>query len=65
MKSNKIQSAIRLINAVQLMEQEHKQCDMEELRIAVNKSCICGGRGPNDNACPACMVWHYMTKTTQ
>lgn len=30
------------------------------IREAVNASCSCGGRGPHDNACPACMVWHRL-----
>ena len=33
----------------------------DELRKAVNVSCTCGGKGPNDDGvCPACMVWHEM-----
>jgi len=32
-----------------------------ELRNAVNEYCTCGGKGPEDpDACPACMVWHYL-----
>lgn len=33
----------------------------ERLRHAVNSSCDCGGRGPEDpQCCPACKVWHKM-----
>lgn len=33
------------------------------LRNAVNASCCCGGHGHDDpRACPACMVWHRMTR---
>lgn len=31
---------------------------VESLRAAVNASCSCGGRGPDDDCCPACAVWH-------
>ena len=31
---------------------------------AVNASCTCGGKGPEDpKVCPACMVWHRLTAT--
>lgn len=31
------------------------------LREAVNDSCTCGGRGPDDpDCCPACSVWHLV-----
>ena len=31
----------------------------EAVRAAVNASCTCGGRGPEDEGvCPACRVWH-------
>ena len=34
---------------------------MEQLRVAVNDACSCGGKGPQDDGvCPACMVWHRM-----
>lgn len=34
----------------------------EDLRIAVNEFCSCGGKGPQDpGACPACLVWHRCT----
>lgn len=25
---------------------------------AVDQVCTCGGRGPDDDPCPACEVWH-------
>ena len=28
------------------------------LQEAVNAECSCGGNGPHDGACPACMVFH-------
>ena len=28
------------------------------LRGAVNAECSCGGRGPDDDPCVACRVWH-------
>lgn len=36
--------------------------DCAELRAAVNESCSCGGRGPDDDPCPACQVWHLLTR---
>lgn len=31
------------------------------LNLAVNDSCTCGGRGPDDpDRCPACSVWHLV-----
>lgn len=27
---------------------------------AVNATCSCGGKGPEDGCCPACEVWHRM-----
>jgi len=31
------------------------------LHLAVNDSCTCGGRGPDDpDCCPACSVWHLV-----
>ena len=39
----------------------NRESFMDELRIAVNEYCTCGGRGPHDEgACPACLVWHQM-----
>jgi hypothetical protein len=45
-----------------------KVCEAKELitrrdlELAVNASCTCGGKGPDDpQACPACMVWHRLT----
>jgi len=33
------------------------------IREAVNASCSCGGKGPEDpGVCPACMVWHRLHK---
>lgn len=32
----------------------------EPLRRAVNSACTCGGRGPDDEPCPACAVWHTL-----
>jgi len=32
------------------------------VRDAVNESCTCGGRGPADNPCPACDVWHRLAE---
>lgn len=32
-----------------------------EINDAVNASCTCGGRGPQDEGvCPACQVWHRL-----
>ena len=33
----------------------------DSIREAVNESCTCGGLGPSDGACAACMVWHLLT----
>jgi len=31
----------------------------EAIRVAVNRNCSCGGKGPFDpDCCPACKVWH-------
>ena len=27
---------------------------------AVNESCSCGGKGPDDGCCQACEVWHRL-----
>lgn len=31
-----------------------------DVQCAVNDSCACGGKGPDDNCCPACEVWHRL-----
>jgi len=38
------------------------QCiSRNQLRLAVNESCTCGGKGVGDEgACPACLVWHQI-----
>lgn len=39
---------------------EEKTIKESDLQQAVNASCSCGGRGPNENECPACKVWHIL-----
>ncbi len=36
-----------------------------DVEIAVNKACSCGGAGPEDGACPACMMYHYLTRRSE
>jgi len=37
----------------------------DAIREAVNACCTCGGSGPDDDdACPACMVWHHLGLAT-
>lgn len=31
-----------------------------EVQSAVNATCSCGGRGPDDGCCQACEVWHRL-----
>lgn len=31
-----------------------------EIENAVYRACRCGGRGPNDNPCDACIVYHLL-----
>lgn len=31
-----------------------------QVTAAVNASCSCGGKGPNDGCCQACEVWHRL-----
>jgi hypothetical protein len=34
---------------------------VHEIELAVDKSCSCGGMGPNDEGvCGACLVWHRL-----
>ena len=28
----------------------------------INEHCLCGGRGPNDNLCDACSIWHEINR---
>jgi len=28
----------------------------------INEYCSCGGRGPNDNPCDACSIWHTINR---
>lgn len=30
----------------------------QQVQMAVNASCSCGGKGPQDGCCQACEVWH-------
>lgn len=30
----------------------------ERLSIIINNYCSCGGRGPSDDPCQACAIWH-------
>ena len=32
----------------------------QEIVNAVNNSCSCGGKGPDDGCCQACEVWHRL-----
>lgn len=45
---------------------------MEKIEISedvlssiINKYCSCGGRGPNDNPCDACAIYHEITQASQ
>jgi hypothetical protein len=31
-----------------------------DVQCAVNDTCSCGGKGPQDGCCPACEVWHRL-----
>lgn len=37
----------------------------ERFRRAVNRHCSCGGRGPDDNPCVACSIWHDANATNE
>jgi len=34
----------------------------DTLSTIINNHCLCGGRGPAENPCPACSVWHDIIK---
>ena len=38
------------------------QVAKSRLNEAVNTACTCGGRGPNEDPCPACSVWHMVNR---
>lgn len=33
---------------------------LEEVQALVNALCTCGGRGPADDPCPVCELWHLL-----
>lgn len=37
-----------------------KYWDERQVNLAVEASCSCGGKGPEDGCCPACEVWHRL-----
>lgn len=37
---------------------------VETLRAAVNAACNCGGKPLGEGCCPACEVWHRITRKT-
>ena len=32
----------------------------DQLSNIINNYCSCGGRGPNDDPCDACAIWHEL-----
>ena len=36
----------------------------DQLSNIINNYCSCGGRGPNDNPCSACAIWHELVSFT-
>lgn len=34
----------------------------EQLSNIINTYCSCGGRGPDDDPCPACSIWHDLMR---
>ena len=43
-----------------LVEAKKLATYINSVRHAVNASCTCGGKGPDDECCPACEVWHRL-----
>lgn len=33
---------------------------LDDVNALVNALCICGGRGPEDDPCPVCELWHLL-----
>jgi hypothetical protein len=47
-----------------LLPNDHATWTEQELMRAVNESCSCGGKGPDDGCCQSCEVWHRLNGRT-
>ena len=50
--------AIDMVRRIDNARRSEARRMQRDLNIAVNRHCTCGGRGPDDDPCVACQIWH-------